>query len=222
MDVESIRAVDKSEGKAPTSFATSATPSGLTESINIQILTRESALKNPMLAKLLVEAMPLLVDKQNWRSRTMADMFSSFYSSLIKLWKEHGNCARELEEEWKNLLSFELEVTSVRMALSWVKEQEVKEFQGLEGFKNELLASSHLLYVIGFEDGRDAVSKVYPDLDLSCTAIPNSKGEEIDEEQESTKVALTNEAPTMPALVIVEPAPTSEGTILEPPPTSKE
>ena len=53
------------QGKAPASSAMSGTPSGSMEFINIQIPINESALTNLVLAKLLVEVMLLLTDKQS-------------------------------------------------------------------------------------------------------------------------------------------------------------
>ncbi|KAG1330428.1 hypothetical protein COCNU_02G003960 [Cocos nucifera] len=72
-------------GKAPTTSAGSEALSGSMESINIQVPVGESALTNPILAKQLVEAILLPTEKRSRKSRTMVDMFSSFYSSLISV-----------------------------------------------------------------------------------------------------------------------------------------
>lgn len=126
--------------------------------------------------------------------------------------------------------SSESEVASVRATLSRAKEQAFEEFRGSEDFKEELLASSRLAYLIGYEDGRDAIGKVYPDLDLSHVAIPDSEGEETNKDHELVEVAPTEKAeevpigeapigetPTDQTLAIAEPAPASEETALEPP-----
>ncbi|KAG1371755.1 hypothetical protein COCNU_16G008490 [Cocos nucifera] len=69
--------------KALASTATSKTPSGSVESINISIPINEFALMNLVLPKLLVKAILLSTDKQHQKSRTIAKMFSSFYTFLI-------------------------------------------------------------------------------------------------------------------------------------------
>ena len=52
---------------------------------------------------------------------------------------------------------------------------------------------NHLAYLIRYEDGRDAVSKIYSDLDLSRIIVPGSDGEETNEEHESAKAVPTKD-----------------------------
>ena len=82
-------------------------------------------------------------------------------------------------------------------------------------------------YWTRYEDGRDAIDKIYSDLDLSCIAIPDSDGEDAEEEHESAEVAPTEDAPIEEASIeqastIAKPTPASEGTALDPPLTSEE
>ncbi|EHA8588073.1 putative shewanella-like protein phosphatase 2 [Cocos nucifera] len=150
-----------------------------------------------------------------------------------QLQKECDSCALELEEERKKLQPSEVEVASARAALSPAKELRLDKFQSSKDFKNELLANSRLTYVTEYEDDRDAVGKVYPNLDLSCVIILDFEGEEgsnddhelgeavvIEEasiEEAPTESVLTKEVPATS-----EPAPASEEPALDPPPTSNE
>ncbi|EHA8588216.1 putative oligopeptide transporter 5-like [Cocos nucifera] len=122
---------------------------------------------------------------QIWRRRDEAS----------RLRKEHDGYAHELVEEWKKLHSSKVEIALVHKALSRAKEQEAEGFQSLKNFKNELLASSRLAYVTGYEDGRDAVDWIYPDIDVSRVIILDFDEEEgSDGNRESDEVAPTEEA----------------------------
>ncbi|KAG1348247.1 hypothetical protein COCNU_06G020760 [Cocos nucifera] len=141
---------------------------------------------------------------------------------------ECDSCLEELEEKRKKLKASEAEVASVRVSLDRAKEQALEEFRGSEDFKEELLAASCLAYLTGYEDGRDAVDRVYPDLDLSCIPFPDFDGEEADEEDESVEVALITDASIMKAVLtksmptIEEPTPALRGTTSEALPFTKE
>lgn len=89
----------------------------------------------------------------------------------------------------------------------------------------------------GYEDGRDAVGKIYSNLDLSRIIVPNSDNElykvsEAPIEEVPTEERLIEEAPiegvptkeasTEQAPAIVEVVSTSEGVALESPPTFEE
>ncbi|EHA8586644.1 hypothetical protein COCNU_scaffold000669G000030 [Cocos nucifera] len=82
------RVPSMSKGKAPTTFIKSEAPTGLAEFINIQVPAGESALSNPTLAKQLVKAILLPIDRWSRKSRILANMFSSFYSSVISGWSD--------------------------------------------------------------------------------------------------------------------------------------
>ena len=66
---------------------------------------------------------------------------------------------------------------------------------------DKILEGGFTSYCIRYEDGRDAVKKLYPNLDLSSIISPSS-GEEVVEE---TTAPTEGDAPT-----VSEPAPTIE------------
>ena len=64
---------------------------------------------------------------------------------------------------------------SAKDAFSRVREQAVEDYKKFEGFKIEILKGGYASYCVGYEDGRDAVEKLYLDLDLSSVTAPDSK-----------------------------------------------
>ena len=86
------------------------------------------------------------------------------------------------------------EAESIREALN----QAIENFKNSKEFKEEILEGGFTSYCIGYEDGRDAVEQLYPDLDLSSIIPPASKDEAAEE----------GAAPTAPKDVpIVDAAP---------------
>ena len=89
------------------------------------------------------------------------------------------------------------EVESVREALS----RTIEDFQSSKEFKEEILEDDFTSYYVGYEDGRDAVEKLYPNLDLSSIVLPRSK-DGVAEEEAPTQ----DEAPTMPEVIQITDA----------------
>ena len=65
----------------------------------------------------------------------------------------------------------------MREALS----QAIEDFQGSREYKEEILENSFTSYYVGYEDGQDAVKKLYPNLDLSSIISPGSKKGDVEE-----------------------------------------
>ncbi|EHA8588780.1 hypothetical protein COCNU_scaffold006649G000020 [Cocos nucifera] len=155
--------------------------------------------------------------------RTIFDKEKEMEEQEKKLEEENFQLKAELESACANLESANNDLDLMHSELGAA----VEEFQSSEDFKVELLKSHHLTYLTRYEDGRDAVRKAYLDLDLSHVVILDFKEEGTDADQESSEDASIEEASTewastKEAPAIVEPAPASEGTALDPPPTSEE
>ena len=92
------------------------------------------------------------------------------------------------------------EAESIREALN----QAIENFKNSKEFKEEILEGGFTSYCIGYENDRDAVEKLYPNLNLSSIIPPALKDEAVKE-----KAVLTeDEAPTAPeAVPVVEAAP---------------
>ena len=71
-----------------------------------------------------------------------------------------------------------VEAESAREALS----RAVENFSDSKEFKEEILKSDFASYCIKYKDGRDAVRKLYPSLDLSSIVPPGSKDGVAEEE----------------------------------------
>ena len=70
----------------------------------------------------------------------------------------------------------------------------IEDFRGLKEYKEEILENRFTSYCVGYEDGRNAVKKLYPNLDLSSIILPGS--EEGDAEEEA--VPTQNGTPIVP------------------------
>ena len=92
------------------------------------------------------------------------------------------------------------EAESVRDALSLA----IKNFKNLEEFKEKILEGGFASYFIGYEDDRDAVGKLYPDLNLSSIVPPDSE----EEATEEGATPIEDDAQTAPG-----PAPTTEAIL---------
>ena len=64
-----------------------------------------------------------------------------------------------------------MEAKSAREALS----RAIEDFKNSEEFKGEILEGGFVSYCVGYADGRDAVKKLHPDLDLSSIVPPGSE-----------------------------------------------
>ncbi|KAG1361020.1 hypothetical protein COCNU_09G004830 [Cocos nucifera] len=298
-------------GKAPASSTASKTPTGLGP-VNIQVPLEGLALTNPILAKWLIKTILLLTDRKSRKGRTLDDMFSSFYTSLIgaahdmveldrfmrnftevcRDWKnkvvaivrekevafQHLQAAtikiKEMEEVEKkkdveisclkaelesaqgdyesakgglesaqaNLESAMSDLDTVRAELGavrleilllrreeetieWIIETQeshiqrkrceaswlpLEEFRGSEDFKKKLITASHLAYRTGYEDGRDAVGQLYPDLDLTLVLPPDSNEGGGSADDVPTDQVTPNEVASIGLAAPIEPPPTEE------------
>ncbi|EHA8590035.1 hypothetical protein COCNU_scaffold014503G000010 [Cocos nucifera] len=120
------------------------------------------------------------LDTTNWIIETQESQIQRKRRDVSWLRKEWDSCLKELVEERKRSKAFEAEVTSVRATLDREKD---------------------------YENGREAISQVFPDLDLSRVALPDSDEERTEDEDESTKAALAVDVPTEKA-TSTEAAPT--------------
>ncbi|KAG1327371.1 hypothetical protein COCNU_01G013050 [Cocos nucifera] len=183
------------QGKAPTSSATSRTLVG-SESINIHVPLEELALTNLVLAKQLVDAILLPIDKKS---------------------------QKKLEEERKKRKSSEAEVASVRVTFYQAKEQALEEFRGSEDFKEKLVAACCLAYMIGYEDDQDAVGQFYPNLDMTRVSLPDFDEEDQSVEDIPTNhVAPNKAAPIGEVASAIEPTLALREKIVEPFSTKEE
>ena len=85
------------------------------------------------------------------------------------------------------------EAESAREALNHA----IKNFKNFEEFKEEILEDGFVSYYVGYEDGRDAIEKLYSDLDLSSIVPPASEDGAAEEEAALTQ----DEALTAPKVV---------------------
>ena len=93
-----------------------------------------------------------------------------------------------------------VEAESAKEALSL----DVENFKNSEEFKEEILEDGYAFYCIGYEDGRDTVEKLYPDLNLS-SIISSCSG---DEAAEEGVASIEDDAPTVSeAVPVVDTAP---------------
>ena len=101
------------------------------------------------------------------------------------------------------------EAESAKEALSWA----VEDFCGSDEHREELLESGFASYRVGYEDARDAIQSLYPELDLSRIVPPGSEDQAVEEEadpQPTEAVAKGGAAPTL------DPSPTRVGTPVAP------
>nr|XP_019702108.1 uncharacterized protein LOC105033176 [Elaeis guineensis] len=84
MMVSSERPPTRKRGKAPAFSAEDGSSTGLPTLFDIQILVGESVSATPMLAKRFTETALLPTDRENKKDRTMFEIFSSFYPTILK------------------------------------------------------------------------------------------------------------------------------------------
>ena len=93
-----------------------------------------------------------------------------------------------------------MEVESAKEVLS----RTIEDFKNSEEFKEEILEGGFASYYVRYEDGRDAVRKLYPDLDLSNIISPSSRDDAAKEGAAPTE----DNAPTAPeAIPVIDAAP---------------
>ena len=57
----------------------------------------------------------------------------------------------------------------------------IEDYKESQDFKNKILEGGYFSYCIGYEDGRDAVKKLYSNLDLSSIVAPSLREETVEE-----------------------------------------
>ena len=72
----------------------------------------------------------------------------------------------------------------------------VEDFRATDQYREEMLESGFASYRVGYEDGRDAVHALYPELDLSSIVPPGAEEQATEEmaDQPSGGVVVAGEA----------------------------
>ena len=72
--------------------------------------------------------------------------------------------------------------------------QAVEDFQNLKEYREKILEGGFDSYCVGYKDGRDAIEKLYPNLDLNSIVPLGSEGRVVEDEavltQDGTPTAL--------------------------------
>ena len=131
--------------------------------------------------------------------------------SINRLRREKDGCIEELEVErgrhraiQERLALADAESASTKEEAELAKgvlSLAIENFKESQEYKDEIFEGGFAFYNVRYEDGRDAVRKLYPNLDLS-SIVPSSSGEKVAEE---TTAPNKKDAPAVP-----EPAPTIE------------
>ena len=95
------------------------------------------------------------------------------------------------------------EAESVRKALN----QAIENFKNSKEFKKEIFEGGFVSYCIGYENSRDAIKKLYSNLNLSSIILSASK----DEAAEEGAASIEDEALTAPKAVPVTDAVSEQG-----------
>lgn len=162
-------------------------------------------------------------ETSNWIIEVLESRVRTVEHRVNRIRQERDESASELEEEKKKRLSLEEEVASLRaerdqarLERDQAKTQALEEFRGSADFKKELLEASRLVYKVGYEDGRDAVGQMYPDLDVSqvLPPEPDEQGESSEDEPADEPPARSEAAPTdePAAAMAVPPTPNHSPT----------
>ena len=91
-----------------------------------------------------------------------------------------------------------MEAESAREAFNWA----IEDFKNSKESKEEILKGEFASYSVEYEDGRDAIEKLYPDLDLSSVVPPALEDGAAEEETMPTQAGT----PTMLEVVQVSDA----------------
>ncbi|KAG1334127.1 hypothetical protein COCNU_03G002460 [Cocos nucifera] len=194
----------------------------------------------------MVEAILLSVDRRSQKSQTLADMFTSFYSSLILVahdvtalergfWsytdihqglsnktkvaiaeknaileclqatanQEREEKERE-KEQAKEISQLKAELELARADLGSTTSKLELAHSKLELAQNEIFEGGQVSYWTGYEDGRDAVGKLYPNLDLSHIIMREFDDESNEADDAPIEKAPIEEVPVKEALATIE------------------
>ena len=89
----------------------------------------------------------------------------------------------------------------------------VEDFRGSDEYREELLESGFALYRVGYEDAREAVQGLYPELDLSSVVPLGSEGQAAEEVADPSSGDHTAMEEAVPDRVAEgEAAPTPDAT----------
>ena len=87
----------------------------------------------------------------------------------------------------------------------------VEDFRGSDKYRKELLESDFASYRVGYEDARDAVQALYPELDLSGIVPPGPEYQATEEVADPSSGDATVVEETVPEQITEEEtAPTSD------------
>ena len=126
-------------------------------------------------------------EEAKWKSRTVRwlhrkrdDSIGELKAECEQLRISLGNLAK-VEE---NLSSAQADADIARAEAESVKEaigRAVEDFHGSDEYREELLESGFLSYRVGYEDAREAIQGLYPELDLS-SVVPSGSEDQVTEE----------------------------------------
>ena len=138
------------------------------------------------------------IHRLRWeRDRCIAELeveYRRYRTSLkrVALAKEESSSARANAELAK------AEAESVREVLG----RAIEDFKNSEKFKEEILEGGFASYCVGYEDSRDAIKKLYPNLDLSTIIPPRLE----DGAAEEDTMSAEGRTPTAPKVIQVSEA----------------
>ena len=79
----------------------------------------------------------------------------------------------------------------------------IKDFKNSEKFREEILEGGYTSYYVGYEDGRDTIMKLYPNLDLS-SIVPSGSEDGAAEEDAVSAEGRTSTPPPSEVVQIPE------------------
>ena len=74
----------------------------------------------------------------------------------------------------------------------------MEDFRGSDEYREELLESSFTSYRVGYEDARDAIQSLHPELDLSSIVPPGLEDQATEEEANPEPVERAAEGEVAP------------------------
>nr|XP_029118899.1 uncharacterized protein LOC114913961 [Elaeis guineensis] len=108
--------------------------------------------------------------------REWDDSVKELKAECEQLWISLGNLAK-IEE---NLSSAQADADIARVEAELAREaigRAVEDFCGSDEYREKLLESGFLSYRVGYEDAREAIRSLYPELDLDIIIPPESEGQ---------------------------------------------
>ena len=134
--------------------------------------------------------------------------------SINRLWRERDGCIEKLEVERERhrttkegLALTDAVSTSAKKGAESAKDAlnlAIENFRESQEYKDEILEGGFASYCIGYEDGRDAVEKLYPNLDLNSIVSPRL-GEQATEETTASNERNASIAPESAPTIEVVP-----------------